>query len=81
MTTTAKTSFLQKYFRRTSITPQESSKPIPHYQNNNPMVFGKHLNDPMRISDRPDMIGHFHDPMSIGKNMTSVGCDVTHTGA
>lgn len=80
MTTTSKTSFLQKYFRRTSITPQESSKPIQHY-NNNPMVFGKHLNDPMRISDRPDMIGHFHDPMSIGKNMTTVGRDVTHTGA
>ncbi|CAO3596011.1 unnamed protein product [Absidia cylindrospora] len=44
--------------------------------------FSKHLNDPMRISDRPDMVGQFHDPMSIGKKHSSlVGHDVTHTGA
>lgn len=80
MTSTSKNNFLQKFFKKTSVTPQETMKTIPHY-NNNPMIFGKHLNDPMRISDRPDMVGHFHDPMSIGKHTTAVGRDVTHTGA
>jgi hypothetical protein len=53
-----------------------------YYANDPYRAFGKHSNDPMRISERPDMVGQFHDPMSIGnKHSVLVGHDVTYTGA
>ncbi|KAG0172057.1 hypothetical protein DFQ28_011695 [Apophysomyces sp. BC1034] len=43
----------------------------------------KFLSDPMRTSDTPHVLGGFRDPMSVGRGYpyTSVGCDVTDTGA
>lgn len=43
----------------------------------------KYLNDPMRITSTPDVLGHFHDPMSLhckGRRPPS-SYDFTNTGA
>ncbi|CDH52352.1 predicted protein [Lichtheimia corymbifera JMRC:FSU:9682] len=43
----------------------------------------KYLNDPMRITSTPDVLGHFHDPMSLhykGRR-APFSYDFTNTGA
>jgi hypothetical protein len=40
----------------------------------------KYLNDPMRTTNYPDVVGYYYDPMSCGPRV-SVGYDVTNTGA
>jgi hypothetical protein len=76
-----KSGFLK--YCKSSIAPQDTGA----YGANNkmshhPVMPAKHLNDPVRISDRPDVVGQFFDPMSIGSQQsTMVGTDVTDTGA
>ncbi|KAI7907342.1 uncharacterized protein BX663DRAFT_495598 [Cokeromyces recurvatus] len=43
----------------------------------------KYMNDPMRTTNHPDIVGYYYDPMSCDghRNHVSVGYDVTNTGA
>jgi hypothetical protein len=45
----------------------------------------KYMNDPMRTTNYPDVIGYYYDPMSVGKArpgyVVSAGYDCTNTGA
>jgi hypothetical protein len=40
----------------------------------------KYMNDPVRTTNHPDIVGYYYDPMSCGQCIT-VGYDCTNTGA
>lgn len=45
----------------------------------------KYMNDPMRTTNRPEVVGYYYDPMSCGSprvgHVVSSGYDCTNTGA
>ncbi|ORX59586.1 hypothetical protein DM01DRAFT_1333054 [Hesseltinella vesiculosa] len=74
---------VKKYYQRTVEPQEQDAKSTRKFQyHRHPKTFGKFSNDPMKIADRPDVVGYFNDPMSLGRKPSiHVGHDVTDTGA
>ncbi|KAI9316411.1 hypothetical protein BX666DRAFT_2027949 [Dichotomocladium elegans] len=79
-----------KFWQRRNVAPtpsekQEKAKPSRKQQ---PVTYQwpvtqKFLNDPMRNTSRPDVVGYYYDPMSVTRNgrIVTMNYDITNTGA
>jgi hypothetical protein len=66
-----------------TIAPSKSCSAINAFLNS--FSTEKYMNDPMRTTNRPEVVGYYYDPMSCGSPRvgytSSAGYDCTNTGA